>query len=42
VDFCGRFKHVYASLRHICTHTSVDIKKTLGYIASDDVGGGEL
>jgi len=20
VDFCGRFKHVFASLRHICKH----------------------
>jgi len=30
VDFRGRSEHVFASLRHICTRTSVHIKKSLG------------
>jgi len=30
VDFHRRFEHVFVSLRHISTHTSIHIKKSLG------------
>jgi len=42
VDFRGRFEHVFASLRHICTHKGGVLASRLQYIACEDVGGGDL
>jgi len=36
VDFFGRFEHVFASLRHICTH-----KEGVSASRFEDVGGGD-
>jgi len=39
VDFRGRFKHVFDSLRHICTHK--EESRLVGY-ECEDVRGGDL
>jgi len=41
VDILGRFEHVFASLRHICTHKG-GVSASISYIACEDVGGGDL
>jgi len=40
VDFRGRFKHDFASLRHICTHEGV--LTLVKAIACENVVGGDL
>jgi len=42
VDFHGRFEHVFVSLHHICTHKEGVLASSLGYIACEDVGDGDL
>jgi len=40
VDFCGKIELVFGSLHHTCTHK--EESRLVGYIACEDVGGGDL
>jgi len=49
LDFRGKFEHVFVSLRQISTHTHTHThtsihkeSRLVGYIGSEDVGGGDL
>jgi len=41
VDFRGKFKHLFASLRHICTHKE-GVSASISYIVCEVAGGGDL
>jgi len=41
VDFHGRLKHVFVSLRHICTHKG-GVSASISYIVFEDAWAGDL